>query len=107
MSSGRRPVSMPIWVAVLTSTGLQTVQVGAEHGHDLRRQVPARFASCGFGGDVTAAEGEVAGQAGGDLSGPGQPERADPGQGRPGVPADDVAVVAADRAGRLEVGRAG
>ena len=103
MSSGRRPVSMAIWMAALTSAGSQGVQAGAQHGHDLRRQVPAGLAALGLGGDVAEPEGEVTGQPGGRLAGPGQAQGADPGQRSAGAAADDVAVVAADRPGRLEV----
>ena len=86
---------------------LQGVQAGAQHGHDLRWQVASGFAAHGLGGDVTDPEGEVAGQPGGGLPGAGQAERADPGQDGAGAPADDVAVVAADRRGRFKVAEAG
>ena len=104
MSSGRRPVSIPIWVAALTSAGSQGAQVGAQDRHDLRRQVPAGLAVLRVGRDVTAFDGEVPGQPGRRLAGAGQAQGADPGQHRPHVPADHVAAVTADLAGGLQVG---
>ena len=82
---------------------LQGVQAGAQHGHDLRWQVASRLAAHGLGGDVADPDGEVAGQPGGGLPGTGQAQRADPGQDGAGAPADDVAVVAADRPCRFQV----
>ena len=72
MSSGRRPVSMAIWVGGLDLGGPERVQAGAQHGHDLRRQVPPGFAARGPGGDVAEPEREIAGQPGRGLPGPGQ-----------------------------------
>ena len=80
MSSGRRPVSMAISIAVLDLRRLQGVQVGAQLGHDLRREVASRLAAHGFGGDVADPDGEVAVQPGGGLPGAGQAQGADPGQ---------------------------
>ena len=80
------------------------VQVSAQHRHDLRRQVTARFAAFGVGGDVGAFDGDVTGQPGRDLTGPGQAQGTDPGQHRPHIPADHVPAVAADLTGCLQVG---
>ena len=80
MSSGRRPVSMAIWMAVRTSAGSRAVQAGAQLGHDLGWQVASGFAALGIGGNVAEPDGEVAGQPGGRLPGPGQAQGADPGQ---------------------------
>ena len=87
--------------------GLQAVQAGAQRGHDLRRQVASRLAAFGAGGDVAAADHEVAGQPGGWLPGPGQADRADPSQDGLHVLADHGAVASADRARRFQVGHPG
>jgi hypothetical protein len=44
------------------------MQVRAELGHDLRRQVPIRFAWFGFGGYVADGDREVLAKAGGDSA---------------------------------------
>ena len=41
--------------------GFEGVEVGAQDGHDLRWQVAAGLAAFGFGGDVAALDGEIAG----------------------------------------------
>jgi hypothetical protein len=79
--------------------GLEGVEVGAQRGHDLRRQVTPGFAAFGIGGDVAALDGEVSGQSCRGPCGPGQAERSDPGQGGPHVAADEVAAVTAELAG--------
>ena len=81
------------------------VEVGAQDGHDLRRHVAAGFAAFGFGGDVAAFDGEIAGQPGCCLARPGQAEGADAGQHLAHVTADAVAPVSADLADRLQVGQ--
>ena len=75
----------------------QGIQAGAQHGHDLRRQVTSRLAAHGFGGNVGGSDDEISGQPGGGLPGAGQAHAADPGQDGAGAPADDVAVIPADR----------
>jgi hypothetical protein len=84
---------------------LQGVEVGAQRGHDLRWQVTAGLAAFGIGGDIAALDGEVSGQPGRGPPGSGQAQGADPGQDLPHVAADAVAAVAADLAGRLQVGQ--
>ena len=103
MSSGRRPVSMPIWVATLHLDGFEGVEVGAQDGHDLRWQVAAGLAAFGFGGDVAALDGEIAGQSRRRLSRPGQAQGADTGQHLTHVAADAVAAIPADLADGLQM----
>src|SRR5271154_6224082 len=99
MSSGRRPVSMAIWVAALTPAGPRasrpahsTVMIS---GGRSRPGSPRPGAGGGGGG----APAGGAGPPGRGLPGPGQAQAADPGQRGADAPADDVAVVAADRPG--------
>ena len=77
----------------------EAVQIGAQHVHDLWRQVPSRLPAGGLGGDVTGPDAEVVGQPGRSLAGAGQAQGPDPGQGRAGAATDDVAVVTADLPG--------
>ena len=107
MSSGRRPVSIAIWIAVRASAGCRLSRLA--HSAAMISGGRSRPGSprSGSGGDVAAADHEVAGQPGGGLPGPGQADRADPGQHGLHVLADDGAVAAADRARRFLVGQPG
>jgi hypothetical protein len=85
--------------------GLQGGEVGAQRGHDLRRQVPAGLAALGFGGDVATPDSEVAGQPHRGLTGSGQAQGAKPSQDCAHVAADTVAAVAADLVAGFQVGQ--
>jgi hypothetical protein len=78
---------------------LEGVEVAAQRGHDLRRQVTTGLAAFGIGGDIAALDGEVSGQPARGPPEPGQAQGADPRQDLPHVAADAVAAVTADLAG--------
>ena len=77
-------------------------RLSASPGPPGNNSTPSTTTPCGRGRDVAYLDGEVAGQADGRLAGPGQPQGAVPARAAR-APRQNVAVVAADRPGRLEV----